>query len=123
MRGSRKRRDLERYEGWADALDTRFRVFGVPVGWDSILGLIPGVGDAVTVVPSALMMSSGYRAGIRKRALARMAVNTGVDLAVGAIPLVGDLFDLAFKSHRKNVSILRDEYARLDAKKTVGPAA
>ena len=104
-------------------MDTRFRVLGVPVGWDSILGLIPGVGDAVTVIPSALMMTSGYRVGVRKRALARMAVNTGIDLAVGTIPLVGDIFDLAFKSHRKNVAILRDEYERLDALPGDGPHA
>ena len=110
------RGELARYERWASALDTRFRLFGVPVGWDSILGLIPGVGDAVTVVPSALMISSGYRAGIRKRMLLRMAANTGIDLFVGAIPLVGDLFDVAFKSHRKNVAILRDEYARLETR-------
>lgn len=107
--------ELAIYERWANALDNRFRVFGIPVGWDSILGLIPGIGDAITVVPAAVMMTTGYRAGVRKRALARMVWNTGLDLTLGSIPLLGDLFDVAFKSHRKNVQILKDEFAWLDA--------
>ncbi len=85
----------------------------MPVGWDSILGLVPGVGDTITVVPAALMINTGYQAGIRKRALGRMIWNTGLDLAVGSIPLVGDIFDVAFKSHRKNVEVLRAELDRL----------
>jgi len=104
--------ELARFERWADALDTKFRVFGLPVGWDSILGLIPGVGDAITVVPAAMMINHGYRSGVRKRALGRMVWNTGLDLAVGSIPLVGDLFDVAFKSHKKNVGVLREELDR-----------
>ncbi|EBA11162.1 hypothetical protein RCCS2_10335 [Roseobacter sp. CCS2] len=108
------RPDLEKYERWADALDTKFSIFGLPVGWDSILGLIPGVGDAITVIPAALMMKDGYRAGMRKRALGRMAWNTGLDLTLGSVPLVGDIFDFAFKSHKKNVAVLRAEMERTD---------
>lgn len=103
---------LAKFDRWAELLDTRFNVFGLKVGWDSILGLIPGVGDAITVVPAALMIHEGYRAGIRKRALTRMVWNTGVDLAVGTIPVVGDVFDFAFKSHKKNVAVLRSELSR-----------
>lgn len=109
-------KDLARFDGWAKALDARFSVFGIPVGWDSILGLIPGVGDAVTVLPAAAMMHVGYRAGIRKWALGRMAWNTGVDLALGSVPLIGDLFDVGFKSHRRNVAVLRGEFDRLEAR-------
>ena len=104
--------DLARFERWADALDTKFNIFGFPVGWDSILGLIPGFGDAVTVVPAAIMINHGYRSGVRKRARGRMLWNTGVDLAVGSIPLFGDLFDFGFKSHKKNVAVLRDALER-----------
>ena len=105
-------RELQRYERWSKALDSRFSLFGIRFGWDSVLGLIPGVGDAVTVIPAVMMINDGYRAGVRKRALGKMAFNTAVDLAVGSIPLVGDLFDVAFKSHRKNVAVLRNELAR-----------
>ncbi len=105
--------ELQKFERWSEALDSKFTIFGLPIGWDSILGLVPGVGDAVTVVPAALMINAGYRNGVRKRALGRMVWNTGLDLAVGSIPLVGDLFDVAFKSHKKNVAVLRDEFARI----------
>ncbi len=104
--------ELARFERWAEALDTKFRIFGIPVGWDSILGLIPGVGDAITVIPAAMMIKHGYKTGLRKRALAKMAWNTGLDLAIGSVPLVGDLFDFAFKSHKKNVAVLRKELTR-----------
>lgn len=114
--------ELAKYERWADALDTKFRIFGLPVGWDSILGLIPGVGDAITVVPAALMMKTGYQAGIRKRALGRMAWNTGLDLTLGSVPLLGDVFDFAFKSHKKNVSVLRDELERIEPSYQAQPA-
>lgn len=114
--------ELARFERWANALDTKFRVFGFPVGWDSILGLVPGVGDAITVVPAAVMVNHGYRQGIRKRALGRMVWNTGLDLALGSVPVVGDLFDFVFKSHKKNVGILREELARIETKPAVPPA-
>ncbi|MEL7211339.1 MAG: DUF4112 domain-containing protein [Pseudomonadota bacterium] len=109
---------LQRYEGWAKSLDSKFRIFGIPVGWDSILGLVPGLGDTITLVPALLMINTGYRAGIRKRALGRMIWNTGLDLTLGTVPLVGDLFDLAFKSHRKNVDVLRTEFDRLASDQT-----
>ncbi|KQB96055.1 hypothetical protein AL073_12415 [Loktanella sp. 1ANDIMAR09] len=105
--------ELQKFERWSEALDSRFSLFGLPVGWDSILGLVPGVGDAMTVVPAAMMINAGYRRGIRKRALGRMVWNTGLDLTLGSVPLVGDVFDLAFKSHKKNVAVLRDEFARM----------
>ena len=102
---------LAKLERMAEALDSKFRlpVLGVPVGWDSILGVIPGLGDLVTVGPGAWMILEGHRMGARKRILGRMALNTTIDTALGSIPLLGDAFDLFFKSHRRNVSLLRRE--------------
>ncbi|MGK7654684.1 DUF4112 domain-containing protein [Roseovarius sp. B08] len=102
---------LDRLDRMARTLDTKFRlpVLGVPVGWDSILGLIPGLGDLVTVGPGAWMILEGHRMGARKRVLGRMALNTGIDTVLGGIPLLGDAFDLFFKSHRRNVALLRRE--------------
>lgn len=115
------RRDrVARLDRLATQLDTKFRlpVLNIPVGWDSILGLIPGVGDVATALPGVAMIYEASLMGARKRAQLRMAANTGVDLAIGAIPLVGDVFDLFFKSHRKNIRILKDELARIDADET-----
>ena len=111
------RRRVERMQALSKSLDSKFTIpgIGVPVGWDSILGLIPGIGDLVTLGPGLAMMAEGYRMGARKRALARMGWNTGVDVALGTVPLVGDIFDLFFKSHRKNATILMSELERIEA--------
>lgn len=111
-----RRRRIDRLDRLADTLDARFRVFGFPVGWDSILGLIPGVGDVVTAGPGAVMFWEGYRMGARKRSLARIAANTGIDMVIGGIPLIGDAFDVAFKSHRRNIDILKRELARIETR-------
>lgn len=118
-REARKKR-IDRLDRLATTLDSKFRipVLGIPVGWDSILGLIPGVGDLVTALPGAAMFYEARRMGARKRASFRIAANTGIDMAFGAIPLVGDAFDLVFKSHRRNMAILKDELARIETNET-----
>lgn len=112
----KRRARIARYERLADALDSRFRIpgLGLRVGWDSILGLIPGLGDLVTAGPSAAMIYEGVRLGARKRALARMGLNTGIDMTLGAVPVLGDVFDAFFKAHRRNVGILKEELARIE---------
>lgn len=105
---------MARMERVARLLDAKYRIpgLGIPVGWDSILGLIPGVGDVVTTVPAGWMIWEGYNLGARKRTLGRMGVNAGIDMVVGSIPLIGDLFDVAFKSHMKNLVLLQAEMQR-----------
>ncbi|APX10525.1 DUF4112 domain-containing protein [Tateyamaria omphalii] len=111
-----RRNRVARLDRLATKLDARFRVLGIPVGWDSILGLIPGVGDIATALPGAAMFYEARRIGARRRACTRIAINTGIDMAVGAIPIVGDLFDIAFKSHRRNIEVLKAELARIEAR-------
>ena len=64
---------LARLDRLANTLDTKFRmpVLGIPIGWDSILGLIPGVGDLITLGPGAWIVVEGYRMGARKRVRTR----------------------------------------------------
>lgn len=104
---------MDRLDRMARLLDTRFRmpVIGVRFGWDSIVGLVPGLGDLVTVVPGVWMIYEAAKLGVRRRILARMAVNTGVDFVVGGVPVLGDAFDLFFKSHRRNMALVRAEFA------------
>jgi hypothetical protein len=111
---------LERYERW---LDNKFKVPGIDyhIGLDGIIGLIPGIGDALTSGVSALFVLDGWKSGIHKRALARMVGNIGIDAVIGTIPLVGDLFDFAFKSNVKNLRILREERERRAARETALP--
>ena len=88
------------------------RLFVVPginrsVGLDSILGLVPVLGDVITASMGAWLVWEARNLGMSKFQLARMAANVGVDTALGAIPLVGDLFDFAFRSNSKNLRIVK----------------
>jgi hypothetical protein len=101
-----------RLERLAERLDARFNLFGIRFGWDSLLGLIPGVGDAVTALPSLYIIAEAARLGTRRQVLARMALNTTADVVIGGVPFLGDLFDVGFKANRRNVALLRREMAR-----------
>lgn len=107
-------RRLARIDRMARLLDARFRLPGTPFrfGWDSILGLVPGLGDLVTFGPAVWMIAEGVRGGARPHVLARMAVNSGLDLLIGAVPVLGDLFDAAFKANLRNAELLRQEFSR-----------
>lgn len=88
------------------------RAVGVPgtrmrVGLDSILGLIPVVGDVITAAMGAWLIWEARNLGMSKFHLARMAGNVGFDTLVGAIPFAGDLFDFVFKSNSRNLRIVK----------------
>lgn len=89
-------------------LDDRFRVpgTGFRVGWDGLLGLVPGVGDTATMLVSVYLMFEAWRLGAGASALLRMAGNVGIDWLVSTIPLLGDIFDFAWKSNKRNVAVL-----------------
>ena len=103
--------DLDRL---STLLDSKFRVPGTSIrfGLDGVLGLIPGVGDVVTVGPALYLLYRGHQMGARRRTLVKMAANTGIDMTVGAIPVLGDLFDVFFKANKRNVALLRSELGR-----------
>lgn len=100
------RRRLEAVEG---VLERMFVVPGLnrPIGLDSILGLVPVLGDLVTASMGAWLVWEARNLGMSKFQLARMAGNVGLDTALGAIPLVGDLFDFAFRSNSRNLRIIK----------------
>ncbi|WP_146588033.1 DUF4112 domain-containing protein [Puniceibacterium confluentis] len=102
-------RALARAESLARRMDTAFRIpfTGIRVGWDSLLGLIPGVGDTVTLLPLAYHLHTAHRLGLPRAGMARMALNSGADWLIGLVPLVGDLFDVGFKSNLRNAALLR----------------
>ncbi|MFC7499584.1 DUF4112 domain-containing protein [Enterovirga sp. GCM10030262] len=100
------RRRLEAMEG---VLERLFVIPGInrPIGLDSIVGLIPVIGDIVTASMGAWLVWEARNLGMSKFDLARMAGNIGVDTLVGAVPLVGDLFDFAFRSNTRNLKIVK----------------
>lgn len=104
------RSELERLDRLSRLLDTRFRIpgTGFRLGLDGLIGLVPGIGDTITLLPSAYMVLRAYQAGADRKTVSRMAANTALDYFGGAIPIVGDIFDIAFKSNRKNFELLRE---------------
>src|SRR5919202_1613876 len=109
-REGRPRAEVERsLEQLAYLMDGLLRVPGTGwrVGLDAIVGLIPGVGDFATTAVSLYILASAVRYRVPKVTLLRMGANIAVDYLLGSIPVVGDLFDAAWKSNQMNVELLR----------------
>lgn len=77
------------------------------IGLDAILGLVPGVGDVAGGLVSALIILHAHRRGVPRITLLRMLGNVGIDTALGSIPVLGDIFDVAFESNTRNVELIR----------------
>jgi uncharacterized protein DUF4112 len=75
-------------------------------GFDAVVGLVPGVGDLIGGVLSGYIILEAAKAEVPIFTLARMLVNVGVDMLVGAVPALGDVFDAAWKANMKNVALL-----------------
>ena len=80
---------------------TRFRF-----GLDALIGLIPGLGDALGVVISSYIIREAARVGAPPSVLVRMALNVAIEGIVGMIPIAGDVFDAAWKANQRNVALL-----------------
>jgi Domain of unknown function (DUF4112) len=96
-------------------LDGLFRVPGTTwrFGLDSLIGLIPNVGDTLTSFASFYILLAGVRYGVPKITLLRMAFNIGLDYVVGMIPFLGDAFDFVWKSNQQNMNLIRTRAAGL----------
>lgn len=86
-------------------LDECIRIGPWAIGFDGLIGLIPGVGDALTSLFSAWIILSAARDGAPRATIARMMTNVAIDTALGAVPLVGDLFDFLYRSNSKNLKL------------------
>ncbi|QDT16366.1 DUF4112 domain-containing protein [Alienimonas californiensis] len=104
---------LRRVRAVADFLDNSLKIPGVgyPIGWDSVIGLVPGAGDAITGTLAVWIIVQGHQLGVPKRTLVRMCGNAGIDLAGGAVPGLGDAFDVIFKANRKNLRLIEKHLA------------
>jgi hypothetical protein len=98
-----------RIETLAKVLDSAIRLPGtnIVMGADAILGLVPVIGDAISGLIASYIIWEARRLGAPRWLIARMAVNTTLDTLVGSIPVVGDVFDVAYKSNLKNVALLK----------------
>ena len=76
------------------------------VGLDALIGLIPGVGDLAGAGFSGVIMVAAVRSRVPVPVLARMAWNLLLDAALGMVPLVGDVADVAHRANRRNYRLL-----------------
>lgn len=102
---------LDRLAHW---LDDRFALPGTNIrfGIEGLFGLIPGIGDTATSLISLYLVAEARRLGAPKRMIARMLFNVFVDWLIGLIPLVGDIFDIAYKANRRNINLLKSHLAQ-----------
>ena len=105
-------RRLRRLQGLARLMDTAIRIpgTGIRFGADSVFGLVPVIGDAGGALVGLYIVNEARRMGIPANKLVQMFGNIAVDSVVGSVPVAGDLFDLFFKSHRRNLDIMLDHF-------------
>lgn len=100
---------VARVERVARSMDRAYRLpfTRIRFGWDGLLGLLPGIGDTLAVAPAIWILNEAREMGVPKPLLVQMAGNIGVDWLIGLVPLVGDIFDIGFKSNSRNAALLR----------------
>ncbi|SMO91591.1 DUF4112 domain-containing protein [Fodinibius sediminis] len=102
----------------AEWLDSRFTIPGTNIrfGLDPIISLVPGAGDWIAGMISSYYILLGLRADVPPSVLLRIGFNVLMDIVIGAVPLLGDLFDVGWKANIRNAELL-EEYRR-DARTT-----
>jgi hypothetical protein len=116
---TQRARSLAEVEGLAWLLDNSIPVPGTGgrrFGIDAIIGLVPGIGDVVSGAIGLIVVWRGSRMGLPRIVVARMLLNTLVDIAIGAIPVAGDAFDLWFKASTRNLGLMRRHLERPDTR-------
>jgi hypothetical protein len=113
-RGQSRAERIARLDALANLLDTAFIFPGTNVrfGLDAIIGLVPGIGDAITTVISLYIVREARALGAPRHVVARMLGNVALDGVVGAIPLLGDAFDVMWRANRRNMVLLRKHLDR-----------
>ena len=102
--------DLERLASWMDA---KFTIPGTNIryGIDPLIGLVPVAGDTISLLVSGYIVGRAYGHGVPRHIMARMIFNIMVDWFIGDVPVLGDMFDVAWKANIMNVNLLK-KYAQ-----------
>ena len=114
LRRAGKLFDNENLDLLAHLLDDAFRIPGTSLrfGLDGIVGLIPGLGDILGGLASCILLVAAWVRGAPYVTLARMVVNIGIEVLLGAVPLLGAIFDVAWKANRRNYRLLERHLAQ-----------
>ncbi|WP_346290787.1 DUF4112 domain-containing protein [Sphaerothrix gracilis] len=109
-------RNLNRIRRISRLMDTAIRIPGIGfrIGLDPIIGLVPGVGDAIATAVSAYILFLAARFRLPAGVFSWMVFNIALEAVVGAVPLVGDLFDAYYKSNIRNLALL-EKHLQIEA--------
>ena len=118
---------VDRLDAIARFMDGALTIPGTNIrfGADALIGLVPGIGDAITTAVSLYLIWEARNLGLPKTAIARMIGNVALDAAVGAVPVVGDALDVFWRANLRNMKIIHahlhrtgrvidGEYTRVD---------
>ena len=105
---------VQSVEKLARLMDSRFNIPGIPVklGLDTIIGLIPGVGDTIGLGISGFIIAQAKRVGVSRTTLYKMIANVFIDWLIGIIPVLGDLFDWGWQANNRNARLLRRDFEK-----------
>lgn len=108
----------------SDLLDSRFRIpfTNIRFGADFLIGLVPYAGDFLSFGISGSLVVAMARHGVGAGVLLRMLWNIALDALVGAIPILGDIFDLTYRANRRNLELLKKHYDKGKADGSTLPA-
>jgi hypothetical protein len=100
--------DDENLDILSHLLDDFIKVPGTSIrfGLDGIVGLVPGIGDVLGGIASCIIILAAWMRGVPYVTVVRMVANVGIEVVVGAIPILGDAFDIAWRANRRNYALL-----------------
>jgi hypothetical protein len=108
VKSGRKIFDDENLDLLSHILDDFIKVPGTPVrfGLDGIVGVIPGIGDLIGGIASCILIIAAWVRGVSYGTVLRMVANVGIEVVLGSIPILGDMFDIAWRTNRRNYALL-----------------
>lgn len=100
---------IEHIEDLAKMMDSQFSIPGtrLKLGLDTLIGLIPGIGDTLSLCIAGYIVLQARQVGARKDTLMLMLFNIFIDWLIGLVPIIGDFFDMGWKGNNKNAALLR----------------
>jgi hypothetical protein len=119
----RTEQSLARLEALARLMDGAFTLPGtnIRIGLDGVIGLLPVAGDLISGIVSSYLIWEARQLGASRWVIGRMMANTAVDTLIGAVPVVGDAFDVLFRANMKNMALLRRHLERRGMRVGKGP--
>ena len=108
VKSGKKIFDDENLDLLSHLLDDFIKVPGTPVrfGLDGIVGVIPGIGDLIGGIASCIIILAAWVRGVSYATVVRMVANVVIEVSIGSIPILGDMFDIAWRANRRNYALL-----------------